>query len=298
MNTQIECVVEANNRCGETPIWDFRSNRLVWNDQNSNLVYEYDPLKNQSEIISRELMAACIALNGESGFAFAGSSGFHLWEKSGKYTTILSEDESGPLCFNEMLSAPDGSVYANTMYWNETSMEKTGKLYKIACGGKVIILDENFELANGMGFSPDNSLLYLADSARRLIYMYDVDAADYKVRNRRVFATVPDDEGIPDGLTVDAEGFVWSAQWYGSQVVRYDPEGKVERRIAVPAKQVSCIGFGGQDLTDLYITTAGESWPSALMPKAYDPSNGNIGGALYRLRTDIVGKREYIANLS
>ena len=58
MNTQIECVVEANNRCGETPIWDFRSNRLVWNDQNSNLVYEYDPLKNQSEIISRELMAA------------------------------------------------------------------------------------------------------------------------------------------------------------------------------------------------------------------------------------------------
>jgi D-xylonolactonase len=293
MNAQIECVVDANNLCGETPIWDFRCNRLVWDDQNSCLVYEYDPLKNKTQIISRDLMAACIALNGESGFAFAGSTGFHLWERNGEYQTLVFG-----LCFNDMLAAPDGSVYANTMYWNATSMEKTGKLYKIENGGKLTILDDNFELANGMGLSPDNKLFYLADSARRVIYVYDVDAADGKVYNRRVFATVPDDEGIPDGLTVDAEGFVWNAQWYGSQIVRYDPDGKVERRISVPAKQVSCIGFGGENLTDLYITTAAESWPSLLMPNGYDPKSGNIGGALYRLRTEIIGKREYVANFS
>jgi len=293
MNTKIECVVDANNLCGETPIWDFRCNRLVWNDQNSCLVYKFDPLKNQTQIISRNLMAACIALNGESGFAFAGSTGFHLWERNGEYQTLVSD-----LCFNDMLAAPDGSVYANTMYWNATSMEKTGKLYKIESGGKLTALDDNFELANGMGLSPDNSLFYLADSARRVIYVYDVDAADGKVYNRRVFAKVPDEEGIPDGLTVDAEGFVCNAQWYGSQIVRYDPDGKVERRIPVPAKQVSCIAFGGAEMTDLYITTAGESWPSALMPNGYDPKNGNIGGVLYRLRTDIAGKREYVANLA
>jgi D-xylonolactonase len=297
MNTQIECVVDANNLCGETPIWDFRCNRLVWNDQNSCLVYEYDPLQNKTEIISRDLMAACITLNGESGFAFAGSTGFHLWERHGEYKTVVSEDKNSLLCFNDMLAAPDGSVYANTMYWNETCMEKTGKLYKIESGGKLTILDDNFKLANGMGFSPDNSFFYLADSARRVIYVYDVDADDYKVYNRRVFAKVPDEEGIPDGLTVDAEGFVWNAQWYGSQIVRYDPDGKVERRIIVPAKQVSCIGFGGAEMTDLYITTASESWPSSLMPNGYDPQSGNIGGALYRLRTDISGRREYVANL-
>jgi D-xylonolactonase len=298
MNPQIECVVDANNLCGETPVWDFRCNRLVWNDQNSCLVYEYDPLKNQTEIISRNLMVACIALNGESGFAFAGSTGFHLWERNGEYQTLVSEDETGPLYFNDMLAAPDGSVYANTMYWNETSMEKTGKLYKIKKGKKLTILDDNFELANGMGLSPDNRLLYLTDSARRVIYVYDVNAADGKVYNRRVFAKVPDEEGIPDGLTVDAEGFVWNAQWYGSQIVRYDLEGKVERRIPVPAKQVSCVAFGGVEMTDLYITTAGESWPSALMPNGYDPKKENIGGALYRLRNDIAGKREYVADLA
>jgi D-xylonolactonase len=295
MNSQMECVVDANNRCGEGPIWDFRSNRLIWNDQNSCLVYEYAPLENRTKIISRELMVACAALNGESGFVFAGSTGFHLWERDGAYKTIVSEDESGPLCFNDMLAAPDGGVYANTMYWNETGMEKTGKLYKIENGGKVTTLDDNFGLANGMGLSPDNKLFYLADSARRLIYVYDVDVADYKVYNRRVFVTVGDEEGIPDGLTVDAEGFVWNAQWYGSQIVRYDPDGKVERRIPVPAKQVSSLEFGGADMTDLYITTAGESWPSALMPPGYDPYSGNIGGGLYRLRTDILGKREHVA---
>lgn len=177
-------------------------------------------------------------------------------------------------------------------------MEKTGKLYKIESGGKLTTLDDNFGLANGMGLSPDKSLLYLADSARRLIYVYDVDAADGKVYNRRVFTTVPDDEGIPDGLTVDAEGFVWNAQWYGSQIVRYDPDGKVERRIPVPAKQVSCIGFGGADMKDLYITTAGGCGPSLLMPNGYDSNSGNIGGALYRLRTQISGKHEHVTNLS
>lgn len=298
MSFQIECVVDLNNLCGESPIWDFRCNRLIWNDLSSCLVFEHDPLSNKTQVISRELMVSCITLNGESDFAFAGSTGFHLWKRNCEYITLFSEEEKNPLCFNEMLAAPDGGVYANTAYWNGAKMEKTGKLYKIKNGGVIKILDAGFELPNGMGLSPDNSLLYLADSARRLIYVYDVNSHNSKLSSRRVFATVPDDEGIPDGLTVDAEGFVWSAQWYGSQIVRYDPDGSVERRISVPAKQVSSLEFGGEDMTDLYITTASESWPSALMPSGYDPAKRNMGGALYRVRMDILGKREHVANLS
>jgi D-xylonolactonase len=108
---------------------------------------------------------------------------------------------------------------------------------------------------------------------------------------------VPATEGIPDGLTVDAEGFVWSAQWYGSQVVRYDPDGMVERRLAMPVKQVSSLIFGGPHLTDLYITTAGAPWPSPLMPPGYEPEAGSSGGGLYRLRLDIQGKPDFQAAL-
>src|SRR5207253_6018006 len=127
---------------------------------------------------------------------------------------------------------------------------------------------------------------------------YGVQPDTGALSNRRVFVQVPADEGIPDGLTVDSEGYVWSAQWYGSQVVRYDPDGAVERRITMPVTQVSSVGFGGDDLTDLYITTAGESWPSPLAPTDYDFNAPNIGGSLYRARLEIHGKPEHHAHLA
>jgi D-xylonolactonase len=297
MKTQIECVVDNGNLCGEGPIWDFRRERLVWNDQASNLVLEHDPATQETSVISRDLMVAAIAMNGENGFVFAGATGLHTWQAGSTPNLLCAEHDGNALVFNDILAAPNGGLFGNTMYWGEREMEKSGFLYYFAPDGKTRVLDGGFELANGMGLSPDKQHLYLADSARRLIYVYDV-RANFTVSNRRVFAEISSEEGLPDGLTVDAEGFVWSAQWYGSQVVRYDPDGKVEHRIPIPAKQVSSLQFGGAELSDLYITTARESWPSALMPAGYDAVNGNFGGALYRVRTDIMGRRENVCALS
>ena len=128
-----------------------------------------------------------------------------------------------------------------------------------------------------------------------MIYAYDVDGrtgalsaqARFRPRRRR--------RRHPDGLTVDSEGFVWCAQWYGGQVVRYTPDGKVNRRVKLPVRQVASLNFGGPDLLDLYITTAGENWPSALAPPGYDYAAGNFGGGLYRLRLDVPGKPEHLA---
>ena len=99
----------------------------------------------------------------------------------------------------------------------------------------------------------------------------------------------------PGFEVLGADGRDVSAQWYGAQIVRYDPDGKVERRIAMPVKQVSSLTFGGKDLTDLYVTSAGASWPSSLMPPGYDPEAPDIGGALYRIRLDVQGKPEHQA---
>ena len=296
MNDQIECVVDLENRCGEGPIWDFRRNRLVWDDLASCLVFEHDPATRKTSVLCRDLMVSGIALHGESGFVFAGATGLHLWEAASTRTLLCDTHAGNALFFNDILAAPNGGLFGNTAYWGEREMERTGHLYYFAPDGKTQILDDGYELANGMALSPDDHLLYVADSARRVIYVCDVNA-DFSVSNRRIFATVARDEGLPDGLTTDAAGFVWSAQWYGSQVVRYDPDGKVERRISVPAKQVSSVQFGGADLSDLYVTTAGENWPSALMPPRYDSASGNFGGALYRVRTDVVGRRENICAL-
>jgi D-xylonolactonase len=98
-------------------------------------------------------------------------------------------------------------------------------------------------------------------------------------------------------MTVDSEGFIWSAQWYGSCVVRYDPEGKIERRIQTPAKQTSSIAFGGEDLTDMFITSAAKSGALPIMPRGYDPKSGYFGGRLYHLNLGIKGKSEFKASI-
>jgi len=152
------------------------------------------------------------------------------------------------------------------------------------------VLDDGFHLANGLAFSPDDRTLYFTDSAARRIYAYDYNSQTGEVRNRRVLVQLSPDEGLPDGLTVDEEGFLWSAHWYGSCVVRYDPDGKAERRIATPAKQTSCVTFGGQDLADLYITSAGRSEPMPVMPPGYDADNGFFGGPLYRISAGVRGR--------
>lgn len=124
----------------------------------------------------------------------------------------------------------------------------------------------------------------------RTIYAYDYDAGVGVVSNRRVFVKVPGTEGLPDGLAVDAEGFVWSGQWYGSCVVRYDPAGREERRLTLPAKQVTSLAFGGDDFTEIFITSAAESGSLPIMPTGYDPTTGYFGGCLYRTNLGIPGR--------
>lgn len=297
MSSMLEIIAQDNNLCGEGPIWDSARRRMLWTDIESSLVYQFSPASQEKTIISRELNVAGIALDRSGVLIFAGATGLHLWHKQAEYQTLVADYEGEALLFNDILADPQGRIYAGTAYWGANGLEKPGKLYCIDPAGSVHPVDDGIQLSNGLGFSPDNLTLYYADSAARRIYAYDVDPVIGSLTNKKIFVEVPGDEGIPDGLTVDAEGFVWSAQWYGSQVVRYDPDGKVERRIKMPVKQVSSVGFGGPDLTDLYITTAAAPWPSDLTPSGYEAS-GEIGGAFYRIHLDIQGKEEHLANLS
>jgi len=284
MMQNIETVIEGQDRTGEAPTWDAAKQRIVWVDAERSLVFDFS--------LSR---VAGIALNRSGGMIFAGATGLHLWYDQGDYRTIVSEHEGESLIFNDIVADAQGRIYAGTYYWGPDGMEKTGKLYLIEAADSVRVMDEGIKLSNGLGFSPDNRTLYYADSGARRIYAYDVDQGTGDLTNRRDFVEVLLTEGIPDGLAVDADGYVWSAQWYGGQVVRYDPDGNVERRIEMPVQQVSSVIFGGPDLTDLYITTAGEYWPSNLTPPGFN-SQGQMGGSLYCTHLDVPGKPEHMAD--
>ena len=149
-----------------------------------------------------------------------------------------------------------------------------GELWRIDGEGKAVELYGGVELTNGIGFSPDGLRLYHSDSSVGRIHTHEIDA-NGNVRNRGVFAEI--EVGFPDGLAVDADGGVWVATYGGSAVLRYTPEGKLDRTVPVPARDVTSLCFGGADLRDLYVVTADNT---------DDPDRK---GTIFRARSDVAG---------
>jgi sugar lactone lactonase YvrE len=294
---EIERIADFGDLNGEAPVWDARSHSLYWTDCVGFRFYRYDARLDKPEIVKENFEVTGFALNEQSGFVIANTKGIWLWDGADR-SILLADQVEGAVCqMNDAAADPEGRFLAGSCFYHPREEYALGCLFRVDGNGKVVILDEGIRLANGIGFSPDGSQLYFTDSAERVIYRYDYDAKTGDARNRSVLVRVSLDEGVPDGLAVDSEGFLWSAQWYGSCVVRYDPDGKIERRIQTPAKQTSSIAFGGTDLRDLYITSAAEHFDSPLVPRNYDVGSTEIGGALYRIRLDVQGKPQYRARV-
>jgi sugar lactone lactonase YvrE len=147
-----------------------------------------------------------------------------------------------------------------------------------------------------MGFSPSLNKFYLVDSIPRNIYEYDYDIHTGDISNKKVLITLDRDDGLPDGMTVDAEGFIWVARWFGNGLSRYDPDGKLEREIEIPAAQVSSLTFGGNDYNEIFVTSAAVQWKTSLAPQHHNFSS-HRGGGIYRIIQDIPGKPEYQARV-
>ncbi len=294
----IETIVDTGDLCGECPVWDEETGTLYWVDCVGRRFYRYTPETGQHDILNDGLEINGFRLNRPGGFVIANSGGIWLWDGAGSKVLIAAEVDGAKCRMNDCVADARGRLFAGTCFYDPHHEYELGKLLRVDPDGKTAIVDEGFHLANGIAFSPEYDALYFTDSVARRIYRYDYDAATGACKNRRVLIQAPLSEGLPDGLTVDAEGFLWSAQWYGACVVRYDPTGKPERRIPAPAKQTSCVTFGGADLTDLYITSAARSEPMPVMPPGYDAFSGYFGGALYRVRTNVHGRPAARANIT
>ncbi len=288
-------IADFQDLCGEAPLWDVRRSCLFWTDCVGLKFYRYDWTSKKSEIVKDGLEINGCALSVNGGVVITNNSGIWLWD--GGSVQLIADTVEGTVCrMNDCIADPNGRLLAGSWFYDPGKEYPLGNLICVDTDHSARILDEGFHLSNGLGFSPHGKTLYFVDSAARLIFVYDYDAIHGAVKNRRIFVRVPDYEGLPDGLTVDAEGFVWSAQWYGSCVVRYDPDGKVERRLQTPAKQTSSLAFGGPDLTDIFITSAAQSESMPIMPAGYDYKSGYFGGALFHINLGIVGKPEFRAN--
>ena len=175
-----------------------------------------------------------------------------------------------------------GRFWAGTM----TVEGATSALYRLDADASVHKMESGITIANGLGWSPDNKIMYFTDTMIHTIYAYDFDLESGSIANRRVFAHDPDLPGLPDGLCVDSEGCVWSARILDWRIVRYDPDGRVEREIRLPVKNPTSCAFGGENLDELYVTTA------AIGLTDEEARQQPLAGDLFRIHTGIVGQVE------
>jgi D-xylonolactonase len=201
--------------------------------------------------------------------------------RDGQMRTLLDDiPEERETRFNDVGADPAGRVFCGTM----STDDRPGRLFRLDPNGTLTTILTEVGCSNGIGYTPDRTRMYYTDSNKREIYLFDYDRDSGEITNQRVFVKIPEDLGLPDGMTVDAEGYVWTAIWDGGCVIRFAPDGTEERRVPLPAKQVTCVTFGGDDYADMYVTTAGGQ---------NKDENGPGAGALFRLRLGIRGVPEF-----
>lgn len=274
----------ADYRCqtGEGPLWHAQEKRLYWIDIPTGRLFRHDPASGAHEqcYASEDAIGGFTVQADGSLLLFMARGRVQTWHEGDVETVVDDIPQERESRFNDVIANPQGRVFCGTM----PTQSQPGRLYRLDTDGKLVVMLEGIGCPNGMGFTPDRKHMYCTDSRAREIYLFDYDDASGAITNQRVFARLPDGEGIPDGMTVDAEGYVWSALWNGGCVVRFAPDGREVTRIPFPARQVSCVTFGGTDHTDMYVTTAGGD------DKA---GQGAGAGALFRVNLGIKGVPEF-----
>ena len=256
-------------------------NRLYYSDIRGGGVFRRGSDGKIETLIPERKSVGGIALNAGGGLIVSGKTLAFWDEKTGNLRDLFAEWEGKPLFgINDLPTDDQGSVWFGTFGFDIDAgfdfktKPPAGSLFRIDPPGKVTKLADGVEITNGLGFSPDRKLLYHCDSLSA-VWVYDV-RADRTVSERRLFAKLP--EGSPDGMTVDAQGGVWVAVVMGvGEIVRFKPDGMLDRRVKVPAKSVTSIALGGPDMRDLYAVTANNSNDRALK------------GTVFRTRSEIPG---------
>lgn len=270
---------------GESPIWDGGQGALYWIDGRKPSINRFDPATSDNRAVATPEPVHAIALTRGQRLlcAFEASLGYFDCE-TGALERVATLIEGAKDNLN------DGACDRAGRFWVGSKardwVTPVGALFRCDPDGSVHRMDEGFRLSNGMGWSPDNRTMYFIDSAPREIYAYDFDLASGAIRNRRTLVRIAEEHGLPDGMAVDAEGFLWVAHWSGGRLVRYDPDGAISLTIPMPVKRPTSLAFGGPDLATLFITSGTMRMSEAEL--AAEPLAGN----LFALDTDMQGLPE------
>lgn len=277
---KIECVVTERYRIGESPVWDEREGVLVYVDITGQKVCRWNPSTNKIQSVPLEQPVGSVALRKSGGYVAATGTTFAAlnWEDQ-SVTPLAQVDEDKPNNrFNDGKVDPEGRFFAGTMSQEirPAVVERNqGSLFTLYADHSVVKHFDMVDISNGLDWSLDHKTMYYIDSLS-----YTVDALDYNVKtgktsNRRHVYKLQQDEGIPDGMCIDAEGKLWVACYNGGRLIRIDPQaGKVIQTVKLPVDKTTSCAFGGKDYSDMYVTSACEGMDEDW--SARQPQSGGI----------------------
>src|SRR5438105_9543643 len=253
---EIEVAADYGDLCGEGPLWDDQQQVLYWTDIDGKKFYRLLWKERRHELVHDgfQVNGGCMQQGG--GFVVTNSSGVWLWSPQSKPVLLASEADGQECLLNDCIADPEGRVYSGSYHFNPHGVAAPSFLFRVDTDGSVHVADEGIQFSNGLAFSPNGGTLYFSDTVARCIYAYQWHRGTGKLSDRRVFVRLPREEGFPDGLTVDSDGYLWCAHWFGACITRYDPDGRRERKVMFPASQTSSLYFGGPELYVIFVTTS------------------------------------------
>lgn len=279
MPGDVEVAIAAEATLGEGPVWDVETATLVWVDILGERVHRFDPSTGEDTSLDVGRPVGAAGLRRAGGLVLAVEDGFAILDTASEEVELVvpvCADDPG-IRFNDGACDPGGRFFAGTMAYDFT--EGAASLYRLDPDHRVSEVVRNVTISNGLGWSPDHRTVYYIDSSTQRIDAFDYDRDSGEITGRRAVVEVPSGAGLPDGLTVDAEGCIWTAFWDGWAVRRYTPDGFLDRELRLPVSRVTSCAFGGDDLATLYITSARDGLDESQLAEqplagavfAYDP---------------------------
>lgn len=257
MNPQIQCAFAAHNILGETPLWCASTQTLWWLDIDGCKLHSLKPHSGTHAKYGFDCrFAGSLALRRGGGLLIALDGSLFCFDPTNGILQPFVVIEQPEL--DTRLN--DGRCDARGRFWvgsmDNMLSRPSGSLYRVDPEGRATRIFSDVIVSNTIAISPDNKTLYFSDTRRFVTWAFDLDVESGCLSNRRVFVDYTETKERPDGACVDAEGFLWNAIFAGGRIVRYSPDGLLDRTIELPVTNPTCICFGGKDLRTLYITTA------------------------------------------
>jgi D-xylonolactonase len=253
-NESVQCIADVRAKVGEAPVWVGREQALYWVDNKGQKIFRRGE-DGQVRAFDTPMQVCCLVPRESGGFIAGTDRGIaEIDLDSARFGIVANPEADVPgNRFNDGKADPWGRFWSGTM--DDAEKQATGSLYRIDADLKIAKMDSGYRVTNGPAFDPSRARMYHSDSATRTIYVFDL-APSGELSNKREFVRFGEEDGHPDGMTVDSEGHLWVCLWDGWCLRRLSPEAKVVQKIAMPVQRPTSCCFGGPGFDRLYVTSA------------------------------------------